>query len=132
MLSTPVWPDSDRQDKRREMAYIIGQDVGAILDLFWSSAYSMFWIVGLATTFLSLIAASIFLMRRAESFEVFLGATAGLIAGLSYFSLALGTLPESDARAMCSTGSPTPRVAVHTSPIALSGEGQHGRCKTIH
>ncbi|WP_321889449.1 hypothetical protein [Paraburkholderia bannensis] len=112
------------------MAYIIGQDVGAILDLFWSNAYSMFWIIGLATTFLSLTAASISLMRRAESFEVFVGATAGLIAGLAYFALALGTLPESDALAMRSTGSPTPRVDVHASPIVLSGEGQQGRCKT--
>ncbi|TDG02693.1 hypothetical protein E1N52_38485 [Paraburkholderia guartelaensis] len=111
------------------MAYISGQDVGAVLDLFSSRAYPTIWILGLAIAFLSLIAASICLMRRAESFRILLGAVAGLIAGISYFALALGALPESDARATRSTSSPTTSVETHTSSIRLSGEGPDSRRK---
>ncbi|WP_028207268.1 hypothetical protein [Paraburkholderia nodosa] len=112
------------------MAYIIGQDVGAILDLFSSRAYPTIWVLGLPIAFLSLIAASIYLMRRAESVKIFLGAVAGLMAGISYFALALGAFPESDARATRSTSSPPTSVDARASPIRLSGDRPHARCKT--
>jgi hypothetical protein len=108
------------------MAYINGKDVGAIVDLFSSSACPTTWLLGLAIAFLSLIAASICLLRRAESVEIFLGAIAGLIAGISYFALALGGLPEIDARATRSQTS----VDAHTNPTRLSGDAPHARCKT--